>query len=70
MSTIQGDDRDVWDAKVDIVLLSMFGHNMVVNFEVNDTSKADVILGKEWLHALGSSLKHSYEHKPRPMLHM
>ena len=25
-------------------------------------SRADVILGREWLHALGSSLQRSYEH--------
>ena len=62
VSTIQGDDHDVWDTKVDTVSLSVQGHNMIVNFQVMNMSQADVILGREWLHGLGPPLKRSYEH--------
>ena len=37
-------------------------HTMVLDFQVMKMSCADVILGHEWLHGLGSSLHRSYEH--------
>ena len=47
---------------MDKVPLSVQGHNMVVNFQVMNMSQADVILGREWLHGLGYTLKHTYKH--------
>ena len=38
------------------------GHPMRLDFQVMHMSRADVVLGREWLHALGPSLKRSYEH--------
>ena len=38
VSTIQGDNRTVWDTKVDRVFLSMQRHNIVVIFQVINMS--------------------------------
>ena len=35
---------------------------MVLEFQVMNMSRANVILGREWLHGLGSALHRSYEH--------
>ena len=37
-------------------------HTMVLDFQVMNMSRTDVILGHEWLHGLGPLLKRSYEH--------
>ena len=62
VSTIKGDDHDVWDTQVQQVPVFVQEHTMVLDFQVMNMSCADVILGREWLHGLGSSLKRSYEH--------
>ena len=35
---------------------------MHLEFHVMHTTRSNVILGREWLHGLGPSLKHSYHH--------
>ena len=35
---------------------------MTLDFQVMHMDRADVVLGREWLHNLGPSLKQSYEH--------
>ena len=35
---------------------------MTLDFQVMNMERADVVLGREWLHGLGPSLKRSYEH--------
>ena len=62
VSTIQGDDHNVWDTQVQQVPVFVQEHTMVLDFQVMNMSRADVILGREWLHGLGSSLQRSYEH--------
>ena len=37
-------------------------HTIGFNFQVMNMSHTDVILGWEWLHGLGFSLKRSYKH--------
>ena len=62
VSTIKGDDHDVWDTQVQQVPVFVQEHTMVLDFQVMNMSCADVILGREWLHGLGLLLKQSYEH--------
>ena len=42
------------------VELEVQGHVMRLDFHVMHMTKANVVLGHEWLHGLGPSLKHSY----------
>ena len=56
VSTIKGDDHNVWDTQVQQVPVFVQEHTMVLDFQVMNMSRADVILGREWLHGLGSSL--------------
>ena len=56
VSTIQGDDHDVWDTQVQQVPMFVQEHTMVLDFRVMNMSRTDVILGREWLHGIGSSL--------------
>ena len=35
---------------------------MKLDFHVMNMTRADVVLGCEWLHGLGSSLSRSYQH--------
>ena len=35
---------------------------MTLDFQVMNMARADVVLGREWLHSLGSFLKRNYEH--------
>ena len=62
VSKIKGDDHDVWDTQVQQVPVFAQEHTMVLDFQVMNMSHADVILWREWLHRLGSSLHRSYEH--------
>ena len=62
VSMMNGNDKDVWDTQVNNAPLFVQGHTMLLNFQVMNMSRANVVLGQEWLHVLGSSLKHSYKH--------
>ena len=55
-------DSEVWDTFVAGVTLDVQGHTMTLSFHVMNMDRADVVLGREWLHSLGPSLKQSYEH--------
>ena len=55
VSTVMGDDHDVWDTQVQQVPVFVQEHTMVLDFQVMNMSCADVILGREWLHGLGLS---------------
>ena len=59
---MHGDDKDVWETEVKGVTLDVQSHTMTVDFQVMNMDRADVVLGREWLHGLGPSLKRSYEH--------
>lgn len=37
-------------------------HVMQLDFQVMNMDRADVVLGREWLHGLGNTLRPSYEH--------
>ena len=57
-----GNDKEVWDTVVQEVELKVQEHTMTLDFQVMNMARANVVLGREWLHSLGSSLKRSYEH--------
>ena len=59
---MNGTDKDVWDKAVKDVSLEVQGHSMKLDFHVMNMTRADVVLGREWLHGLGSSLSRSYQH--------
>lgn len=59
---IMGSDKEIWDTVVQGVELEVQGHMMTLDFQVMNMSHADVVLGREWLHGLGSTLKRNYEH--------
>lgn len=59
MSLINGNDKDVWDMQVKDISIEVQGHSMKLDFDVMHMSRADVVLGHEWLHGLGSSLSRS-----------
>ncbi len=59
---MHGDDKDVWETEVKGVTLDVQSHTMTLDFQVMNMERADVVLGREWLHGLGPSLKRSYEH--------
>lgn len=54
--------KEVWEMVVQEVELKVQEHTMTLDFQVMNMSRADVVLEREWLHSLGSSLKCSYEH--------
>ena len=56
VSTIIGDDHDVWDTQAQQVPVFVQEHTMVLDFQVMNMSCADVILGHELLYGLGSLL--------------
>ena len=62
VSLMNGIDTDVWDKEVKDVSLEVQGHMMKLDFHVMHMTRADVVLGREWLHSLGSSLTRSYQH--------
>ena len=59
---ISAHDSEVWDTYVENVVLVVQGHTMTLSFQVMNMDRADVVLGREWLHILGPTLKRSYEH--------
>ena len=61
VSTMKGDDHNVWDTQVHQGPLFVQEHTMVLYFQVMNMSRVDVILEHEWLHGLGLLLKQSYE---------
>ena len=62
VSLMNGIDTDVWDTEVKDVSLEVQGHTMKLDFHVMHMTRADIVLGHEWLHSLGSSLTRSYQH--------
>ena len=62
MSLINGTGKYVWEKMIMVVVLEVQGHSMKLDFHVMHMSKVDVLLGHEWLHGLGSLLKHNYHH--------
>ena len=59
---MNGSDKDVWDTEVQDVSLELQGHTMKLDFHVMNMTRADVVLGRNWLFGLGSSLSRSYQH--------
>ena len=55
-------NKDVWDTVVKEVDVEVQGHPMHLHFQVMHMSQGDDVLGRERFHALGPSLKRSYEH--------
>lgn len=62
VSLVNRYDKIVWDTVIRDVLLEIQGHRMVLDFQVMRKTRADVILGQEWLFGLGPSLGQSYLH--------
>ena len=62
VSLMNGSDKDVWDTEVRDVSLEVQGHTMKLDFHVMNMTRADVVLGRNWLFGLGSSLSRSYQH--------
>ena len=62
VSLMNGNDKDVWDTIVKGVKLEMQNYTMTMDFQVMNMTWADVVLGKEWLYVLGSTLSRSYAH--------
>ena len=60
VSLMNGEDKDVWDTEVKDVALEIQGHSMVLDFHVMHMTRADVVLGREWLYGLGETLKRNY----------
>ena len=50
-------DSKVWDTFVSNVALDDQGHTINLSFHVMNMDRTDVVLGREWLHNLGPSLK-------------
>ena len=55
-------ESKIWDTYVANVVLTIQEHNMILNFQVMYMDRVDVVLGQEWLHNLGPTLKWSYKH--------
>ena len=62
VSLMNGNDKDVWDTIVKGVKLEMQNYTTTMDFQVMNMTRVDVILGREWLYGLGSTLSHSYVH--------
>ena len=60
VSLMNGEDKDLWDAKVKGVPLEIQGHTMTLDFYVMHMTQVDVVLSRAWLHGLGDMLKRSY----------
>ena len=52
----------MWDKAVKGVQLEVQDHVMCLDLHVMHMTRADVVLGHDWLHGLGLLLKHSYQH--------
>ena len=59
---MNGHDRDVWDTVVKDVQLEMQDYSIKMEIQVMNMTRADVVLGREWLYGLGASLNRSYAH--------
>ena len=59
---MNGNDKDVWDTIVKGVKLEMQNYTTIMDFQVMNMTRVDVILGREWLYGLGSTLSRSYAH--------
>ena len=58
-----GSDKEIWDTVVHQgIELQVQVHTMTRGFQVMNIALEDVVLGREWLHSKGSTLKQSYEH--------
>ena len=55
-------DAGAIEAARDKKLSSLCDVQAIIKLLGMNMSRGDVILGREWLHGLGSSLKQSYEH--------
>ena len=55
-------DKDVWVTVVKEVSLEMQNYSTKVDFQVMNMTRADVVLGREWLYSLGTTLTRSYTH--------
>ena len=55
-------DKDVWDTMVKEVTLEMQDYSTKMDFQVMNMTRANVVLGKEWLYSLGTTLSRSYTH--------
>ena len=62
VSLINGNDKDVWDTIVKGVKLETQNYTTTMDFQVMNMTRADIILGREWLYGLGSTLSCSYAH--------
>ena len=62
MSLLNGDDNNVWGKAIKRVHLEVQGHILHFDFYVIHMTRADAILGHEWLHGLVPPLKHNYLH--------
>ena len=62
VSLMNGSNKDVWDTEVRDVSLELQRHTMKNDFHVMNMTRADVVLGRNWLFGLGSSLSRSYQH--------
>ena len=62
VSLMNGNDKDVWDTIVKGVTLEMQNYTTTMDFQVMNMTRADVILGREWLYGLGSTLSRNYAH--------
>ena len=60
VSLMNGEDKDVWDTEVKGIPLELQGHTMKLDFHVMHMTRADVVLGREWLYGLGTTLNRSY----------
>lgn len=61
VSVMNGRDKDMWDTAVKDVQLEVQVYTMKLDFHAMHMTRADVVLGHEWLHGLGSSLSCSYQ---------
>ena len=60
VSLVNGHDKTVWDTVVKDVALSIQDFDMHLDFQVMHITRADIILGREWLFSLGPTLSRSY----------
>ena len=56
VSLMNGNDKDVWDIVVKEVTLEMQNYSTKMGFQVMNMTRADVVLGREWLYSLGTNV--------------
>ena len=59
---MNGNDKDVWDTVLKEVTLEMQNYSTKMDFQVMNMTRADVVLGREWLYSLGTTISRSYTH--------